>query len=48
MRNKADREQLRGFECQDCAGWYTALKTLGIGGEIGTRPSCDHAVSGAV
>ena len=48
MRKKADREQLVGRDCQDCAGWYAALKTLGIGGLADTRPACGHAVNGGL
>ena len=44
VRKKADREQLVGRDCQDCAGWYAALKTLGIGG---MRPACGHDIAGA-
>ena len=47
VRKKADREQLVGRECQDCAGWYAALKTLGIGGMRDSRPTCGHAAAGA-
>ncbi len=46
VRKKADREKLVGRDCQDCAGWYAALKTLGIGGMADTRPACGHAVGG--
>ena len=40
VRKKADREQLQGFACQECEGFYRAVQSWGMANC--QLPTCGH------
>lgn len=46
VRKKAEREQLQGFDCQDCRNFYQALTSWG--GTEPPMPACGHARQGGI